>query len=152
MPCPFWGSCSGVLGVCMFSLQNLRKVRIVGLYQRPLAELTDIGDHPEGDHGSRDGYVLQNTDGEVQMARRKVRLDEQKHIPAAREDHPHAHHHDAALVALDIAREEQRERDEPMENEIKGEDHAPVAADAVKVPRDLLRRVTRPDDQELREV
>src|SRR6201988_2155940 len=141
MPCCCCGFCSGVLGVCMFSLQNLCQVRIVCLHQRSLTKLTDVGGHPEGNHGSRDGYILQNTDREVQIARREVRLDKKEHIPAAREHHPHTHHHDAPLVALDVAREQQRERDEPVEDEIKGEDHTPVAADAIQVPGDLLRRI-----------
>src|SRR5579859_6751942 len=51
MPCWPWGSRSGVLGVCMFWLQNLLEMRIVGLDQGPLGELVQVGDHPERDHG-----------------------------------------------------------------------------------------------------
>ena len=38
-----------------------------------------------------------------------------------------------------------------MEDEVEGDDDAPVAANAVKVPGDLFRQIPRPDDEELRE-
>src|ERR1700724_1729298 len=157
-PCPVgempWprGSCSGVLGVCMFWLQNLWEMRIVDLDQGPLGELVQVGDHPERDHGAGYRSILQNTEGEVQVARREAGLDEHEHIPAAREDHPLAHDDDAALVALDIAREQQCERNQPVEDEVERVQQAPVPANAIQVPGDLFRRVAGPDDQELREV
>src|SRR5205807_2412374 len=65
--------------------------------------------------------------------------------------HPLADSDHALLVALDVARQQQRKRNDPVEDEVQRDDDAPVAADAVEVPVDFFRQVAGPDDEELAE-
>ena len=55
------------------------------------------------------------------------------------------------LLRLMSRDKQQREGDHPVEDEVEGDDDAPVAADAVQVPVDLFGQVAGPDDQELAE-
>src|ERR1700730_12336824 len=111
-------------------LQNLFEVRIVGCDQRTGLQLCQVVRHPDGDHRGGDEGILQDAGGEVQIAAGigEVRLDPPKHVPAAREDHPAAYDREAALVALQVAREQQGEGNDPVEDEIQRDDYAPVTA------------------------
>src|SRR5215469_9770541 len=130
-----WSSCCG-----MFGLQNFRQVRIVSLNQRPGLELdSEIGD-PEADQRTGDGDVLEDSPREMQVARGvfEVGLDEPEQVEGLGEDHPLADADKALLIALDVARQQEREGDHPMEDEVEGDNDAPVAADAIEIPVDLL--------------
>ena len=70
---------------------------------------------------------------------------------ALREDHPLAYTHHPRLVALDVTRQQQRKRNQPVEEKIERDDNAPMPANAVQIPRNLFRKIARPDDQELPE-
>src|SRR5580658_2428698 len=82
----------------------------------------------------------------------EVRLDKPELVEGHGEDHDAAGYRETLLVSLQIAREQQRERNQPVEEEVEGDDDAPAAADAVEVPVDLVGQVARPDDEELAEV
>src|ERR1017187_8021050 len=137
----------------MFRLQDFRQMRIVGLHQWPRLQAVTEKGHPEGNHGHGDGYVFQHSPTEMEVARGvfEVGLDEPEQIEGLGEDHPLADADEALLVALDIAREQHGERDQPVEEEVQGNDDAPVAANAVEIPGNLLGQVAGPDDEELRE-
>src|SRR5215831_9498615 len=124
----------------MFRLQNLCDVRIVGLYQRAGLQVVAVIGDPDGDHCDRDGYVLKDSPAEVQVAGSilEIRLDQPEQIECLGEDHPLANADHALFVALDIAREKQRERDNPVEDEIQENDDAPAAANAIEIPVDLI--------------
>ena len=116
-------------------------------------KLWQVEGDPEGNHGDGHGDVFQDSPAEVQIAGGvlEVRLDKPEQIEGLGEDHPLADADQALLVALDVARKQQRERDEPVEDEIESDDDAPVAANAIEVPGNFFRQVAGPDDEELRE-
>src|SRR5579859_4708249 len=136
----------------MVGLQNLFEVRIVGLDQRPLLQLAEVEPHPEGNHDDGHGHVFQDAEAEMQMPPgvREIRFNQPEHIPAAGEDHDLADQDNAVFVPFQVAREEQREGNEPVEHEVQRSDHAPAPANAVEIPGNLFREVARPDDKELR--
>src|SRR5580704_1612788 len=141
-------SCCG-----MFGLQDFCEVRVVGLYEGSGLELGQEVSDPEGDQGGGDGDVLEDAEGEVEISGGvlEVGFDEPEEVEGLGQDHPLADSDQALLVALDVARQEQREGDHPVEDKVEGDDDAPVAADAVEVPVDLLGQVAGPDDEELSE-
>src|ERR1017187_116868 len=137
----------------MFRLQDFRQMRIVGLHQWPRLQAVTEKGHPEGNHGHGDGYVFQNSPTEMEVARGvfEVGLDEPEQIEGLGEDHPLADADEALFVALDVAREQHGERDQPVEEEVQGNDDAPVAANAIEIPGNFFGEVAGPDDEELRE-
>src|ERR1035437_138699 len=154
----FWsgswpGPCPDSRGLCvdMLRLQNLRKVRVVGLHQRPRLQTCAEEGHPEGHHCHGYSHIFENPPTEVEVARGilEVGLDQPEKNEGSREDHPLAHPHQPLLVPLQVARQQERERDQPVEEEVEGNNHAPPALEAVKIPGNLLGQVPRPDDEEL---
>src|SRR5208337_4275186 len=137
----------------MFRLQDFRQMRIVGLHQGARLQLHAEVGYPDGHHRHGHGNVLQNSPTEVQVARGvfEIRLDEPEEIEGLGEDHPLANADEALLVALDVAREQHRERNQPVEEEVERNDDAPMAANAIEVPGNLFGQVSRPDNEELRE-
>src|ERR1700684_1426978 len=117
----------------MFGLQNLCDVRIVGLHQCARLQVMAVESNPQGNHGSGHGNVFKDSPAEVQVAGGvfEVRLDEPEQVEGLGEDHPLADANQAFLVALDITRQQKRKRNEPVEDEIKSDDDAPVAANAI---------------------
>src|SRR5215469_3125388 len=137
----------------MFRLQNLCNVRIVGLHQRTALQVVTKGCNPDGHHRDRDRYVFKDSPAEVQVAGGilEIRLDQPEKIKGLGEDHPLTNEDQALFVALDVTREQKRERNEPVEDEIQGDDDAPMAAYSIEVPVDLVGQVAGPDDKELTE-
>src|SRR3569833_959093 len=137
----------------MFGLQNLRDMRIVGLHPGASLQVVAVDGDPHRSHRDRDGDVLEDSPAEEQVARSifEVGLDEPKEIECLSKVHPLADADHALLVALDIAREQERERYDPVEDEVQGDDDAPVTANAVEIPVDLLRQDAGPVDKELTE-
>src|SRR5579871_4663859 len=123
----------------MFGLQDFRQVRIVDLNQRAALQVGAESGYPESQHRDRHSDVLEDSKAEMKVARSvfEVGLDEPEEVKSARKDNPLANSREALLVALDVARQKQRERNQPVEDEIQGDDDAPVAADAIEVPIDL---------------
>src|ERR1039458_3174888 len=105
-PCPE----SSSLCVDMLRLQYLRNMRVVGLHQRTRFQLHAVKGRPKGCHRHRHGDVFKDSPTEAQVARRilEVRLDQPEKVEGPGEDHPLANPHEALLVALQIARQEQR--------------------------------------------
>src|ERR1700674_2632144 len=64
-----FGSC-----VCMFRLQYLRQMRVVGHHQRTRCELSAVVRHPQGSHSHRHRDVLKNSPAEVQIACRVLEV------------------------------------------------------------------------------
>src|SRR3569833_3811273 len=130
----------------MFGLQNLCDVRIVGLHQRAGFEVIAVVSDPEGNHCDRNSDVLEQTPAEVKMTGGvlETRFDQPEQIECLREDDPLANANHSLLVALDIAREEQRKRDDPVKNEIEEDDDTPAAAYAVEVPIDFIGKIACP--------
>src|SRR5215469_5491114 len=137
----------------MFRLQNFSNVRIVGLHQRTALQVVTKDCDPDGHHGDRDRDVFKDSPAEVQVAGSvfEIRLDQPEKIEGLGEDHPLANQYQALFVALDVTREQQRKRNEPVEDEVEGNNYAPAAAYAIEVPVDFFRQVTGPDNQELTE-
>src|SRR5271169_4460904 len=104
----------------MLRLQNLRQMRVVGLHQRPRLQACAIEGHPEGDHRHRYGHIFENSPAEMKIAGSilEVRLNEPEQIECLGKNHPLAHPDQTLLVALDVARQEQSEGNEPVEDEI----------------------------------
>src|SRR5580698_9368565 len=139
--------------MCMLRFENLRHMRIVGLdYWTSLEIDAEVAD-PEGSHGDGDSNVFEDAPAEVKIAGSilEVGFNEPEEIEGLGEDHPLADAREALLVALDVAREQHGERNEPVEDEVESDDDAPVAADAIEVPGNLFGQVAGPDDEELRE-
>src|ERR1700755_1007835 len=124
----------------MFGLQNLCNVRIVGLNQCARLQIVAVESNPKGNHGDGHGDVFKDSPAEVQIAGGifKVRLDEPKQIEGLGEDSPLADANQAVLVALDVARQQEREGYEPVEDEIERDDDAPMSANAIEIPANLL--------------
>src|SRR5580698_4991544 len=140
------GSCSlccskGELCDGMFGLQNLRQMRIVGRDQRTRLQIAAIDSYPQRNHGYRHRRVLQNSPAEMQVPRcvLEVRLNQPEQIEELGKDHPLANPRQPFFVPLDVPRQQQRERNQPMEEEVQGADYAPVAVDAVQIPGNLFR-------------
>src|ERR1039457_2991067 len=149
IPRPEWSS----LCVGMFSLQNLRDMRIVGLHQRPGLQTVAEEGNPEGNHRYRYGHILENSPAEVEVpcCISEIRLNQPEQIECLGKHHPLANPHQPLLVPLDVPRQQKREGNEPMEQKVQRDDDAPVPANPVQVPGNLFRQVPRPDDQKLRE-
>src|SRR6266567_3224342 len=137
----------------MFGLQDFCSMGIVDLDQRSGLELGAEPGQPEADQRRGNGNVFENAPREVEIARGvlEVGLDEPEEIEGLGEDHPLADAYQALLVALDVAREQQREGDHPVEDEVQGDNHTPVSADAIELPVDLFGQIAAPDDEELAE-
>src|SRR5579875_109080 len=79
----------------------------------------------------------------------EVRLNQPEHVDKAREDHPARQPDHFFLIALQIAREQQGEGNQPVGNKVQRADIPAAAVDAVQVPGNLVRNVAGPDNQEL---
>src|ERR1035441_1987887 len=92
-PCPESPSEPSSLCVCMFRLQNLRNMRVVGLHQRTRLQARAIEGDPKGNHRNRYSHIFENPPTEVEVARRilEVRLNQPEQIEGLGEDHPLAH-------------------------------------------------------------
>src|SRR6476620_1220364 len=120
-------SCCG-----MFGLQDFCGVRIVDLNERSGLELGAEISQPEADQRRGHGNVFKNAPREVEVPRGvlEVGFDQPEEVKGLGKDHPLAYADQALLIALDVAGQQQRERDHPMEDEVQGDDHAPVSANA----------------------
>src|SRR5579859_3519301 len=98
-----FGSC-----VCMFRLQYLRQMRVVGHHQRTRCQVGAVVRCPQRSHRHRYRDVLKNPPAEVQVPRSilEVRLDQPEQIECLGEDHPLANLDQTALVLLDVLREQ----------------------------------------------
>src|SRR5580704_12492096 len=141
-------SCCG-----MFGLQDFGQMGVVGLDEGTGFEVNAEVSDPERDKGAGDGDVLKDAEGEVEISGgvAEVGLDEPEQVESLGENHPLADVNQTFLVALDVARQQEREGDHPVEDEVEGDDDAPVSADAVEIPVDFLGQVAGPDDEELAE-
>src|SRR5579862_1091186 len=137
----------------MFGLQDFCGMRVVELNQRPRLQVGAEVGQPEGDEGHGNSDVLKDAEREVEIPGGvlEVGFNQPEEVEGLGKDHPLADADEALLVALDVARQQQREGDHPVEDEVQGDDDTPVAADAVEIPGDLLGQVARPDDEELAE-
>src|SRR6185312_12962673 len=108
---------------------------------------------PDGQHRDRHRDIGQDSDVDADVQIRggvgEVRLDQPEHVDAAGKEHPDAKPDHLALVALQVTRQQQAERNDPVEDEVEGADRPPAAVDAVEVPGNLVGDIAGPDDEEL---
>src|SRR6185437_9635619 len=112
-------------------------------------------DKPEGEDRKGNGHVGQNAPVSNNMKIAggilEVRLDQPEHIDEPCSDHENAKPDHPALGTLEVTRQENAERNDPVANYIQCADRPPSAVDPVQVPRNFIRQVTGVDDEELRE-
>src|SRR6185437_14647638 len=78
-----------------------------------------------------------------------VRLDDPEHIDTAGEQHPAGKPDHLPLVALEVTREQQGERNHPVEDEVCRADIPPSTVNTVQIPGNLVGHVAGPDNKEL---
>src|SRR5450759_3017017 len=132
----------------MRRLQKSQGLRRVDGQQRTLSHVVEEVCHPKtADTG--DDREMQPTDVKRGM---RGRLDMPKNIDDAHEYKPGSEPDQRARLALQLAREQERERHGEVEHHKEQANSFPSAIQAAHVPRNLFGQVARPDDEPLREI
>src|SRR5712692_6336650 len=129
-------------------LNGLRKIRVAQRQQRALLQVESKEAEPQS--AERDGQ--NNIQPRGHSAGSEFRTRHPEEIDETHEDEPDGDFRKHFCVALHILREEQEKRHEEMEHQHDHRDDAPAAVQPRAIEADFFRLVTRPDDQELREI
>src|SRR3954447_15222308 len=146
LPCGCaWASVPGVLPMS----EHLLEVRIVDRHQRVATQLTGKEEQPHAGEPDRDRDVGQADRERAGGGRHGGNRRDQTREPYP-DDEPRDTR-EQARTALQVAREQQEERQEKMADHDQQADVLPAVPHPHEIKRDLLRQVAGPDDQELRE-
>src|SRR5512142_2336458 len=132
----------------MVGLHRELHPRIVDGEQRAPVELPQEERGPDPADADRSGEV---EDVERDSPGMEDRLDEPDHVDHPHREDPPGDPRQETDVLLDPAREEQQERRSEVREQDEERHELPRGVEARQVPGDLLREVSRPDDDELRE-
>src|ERR1700676_4700388 len=128
--------------------EGLRKIGVAKGEKRKLLQMPGKKEKPQAACGQRCGKIPHTGPG----AGRKYRPGHPEEIDETHEDEPERDPRKKPGIALQVAREEQKERNEEVKNHDDHGDYAPFAIEPRAVEGDLFRLVARPDDEELGEV
>src|SRR5712672_306668 len=127
---------------------GLRKFWIAYRKHRELFQLPDEEKEPQSTKGQRRSEI---PDGR-QSRRREFRSRVPEKIDQTHKNQPNGYAAQEGWVALQIAREQQEERNEKVKDNNDYRDHAPLAMQARVIESDFLWLVAGPDDQQLRKL
>src|SRR6266496_5657360 len=128
--------------------QRLLELGVVQRQERPLAELPRKDGEPEPADSDRSENV-HPVEPEAVPGERRLRQPEDLH-QLHENDEPRDRREDARIAVGGRGQEHQEGKDEVEEQDRDG-DPAPASLQAAQVPGDLLRQVSGPDNQVLRE-
>src|ERR1019366_3966407 len=132
----------------MRRLQKSQGLRRVHGQQRTRSQVVEEVGHPKtADTG--DDREMQPADVKRGM---RGRLDMPEDIDNAHEYEPGSEPDQGARLALQLAREQERERHGEVEHDEEQTDRFPSTIQAAHVPRNFFGQVARPDDEPLREI
>src|ERR1035438_2573414 len=137
-----------IISSLMRRLQKSQRLRRVDGQQRTRSQVVEEVGHPKttdtgDDRKMHPTYVKRRT---------RRRLNMPKNIDDAHEYEPGSEPDQRARLALQLARQQERERHGEVEHHEKQADLSPSAIHAADVPRNLFGQVAGPDDEPLREI
>src|SRR5947209_2532855 len=144
-PCGFIG-----LGGCMFMLQKLFELRIVSDQNGTRLQTANKGDHPKSTDGQRSGEV-HPVECDLPLVGDEIRLDVPVQVHYADENDSRAQRHHESRLLLQPARQQQRKWNREFKQDEEARQVHPITCQAIQVEVDLLRQVSRPGNQPLRE-
>src|SRR5271157_2049510 len=143
-----WPEWPWFISSLMRRLQKSQRLRRVHRQQRTRSQVVEEVGHPKTADPGNDREMHP---ADVKRGMRR-RLNMPKNIDDAHDYEPRSEPDQTARFALQLAREQERERHGEMEHHEKQADVLPPAIHAAHVPRNFFRQVARPDDEPLRKI
>src|SRR5579864_2751865 len=127
---------------------GLLKIGVAERQQRQMFQLSSKNEKPQATRGQRRGNVPHTGP----RAGGEFRASHPEEIDEAHKDEPDGNPGKQPGIALQVAREQQKERNEKVENHDDDRHNAPFAIETRAIEADLFGLVAGPDDQELGKV
>src|SRR5271157_2350593 len=143
-----WPEWPWFISSLMRRLQKSQRLRRVHRQQRTRSQVVEEVGHPKTADPGNDREMHP---ADVKRGMRR-RLNMPKNIDDAHDYEPRSEPDQTARFALQLPREQERERHGEMEHHEKQADVLPPAIHAAHVPRNFFRQVARPDDEPLRKI